>query len=276
MTEDQSRSEHPFDAIAAQYDDAFTGTLLGRWLRALVWEQLDKVFQPGDCVLELGCGTGEDACRLAERGVHVLATDAAAGMLEAARHKARSRNLMDRISFAQLDLTTLGQAEAQPPSGPSGRGHLDGAFSSFGALNCISDQGPLAAALARWVRPGGQVILVVMGPFCAWEALWHLAHGRPGAVFRRRRSGAPAHIGGGRTCAVWYPSPRALQRTFAPHFRTVKTIALGAMLPPSYLNHLVARWPRAFQHLARLERRWHEHFPWPWISDHYIVHMERK
>ena len=51
----------PFDAMAAAYARSFTESAIGRYMRAAVWRWLDAAFQPGDRVLELNCGTGEDA-----------------------------------------------------------------------------------------------------------------------------------------------------------------------------------------------------------------------
>src|SRR5580704_3887313 len=71
----------PFDAIADRYDQTFTASRIGRAQRASVWQELGNAFRPGDRVLEIGCGTGVDACFLAERGVKVLACDSSAQMI---------------------------------------------------------------------------------------------------------------------------------------------------------------------------------------------------
>ena len=88
-----------FDDLADGYDAAFTDTAVGRALRALVWSRLDAVFQPGQQILELGCGTGEDAVRLACRGVKVLATDLSPRMIAVAQEKARRHNCETNIDF---------------------------------------------------------------------------------------------------------------------------------------------------------------------------------
>ena len=54
-------------------------------------ESLEKAFRPGDRVLEIGCGTGVDACFLAERGVKVLACDSSPQMI-AVDHSQSQRN----------------------------------------------------------------------------------------------------------------------------------------------------------------------------------------
>ena len=68
-------SAEAFDHIGARYDVEFTNTELSRWFRQRAWERLAALYQPGDTVVEFGCGTGEDAIFLAKRGVRVLASD---------------------------------------------------------------------------------------------------------------------------------------------------------------------------------------------------------
>ena len=253
-----------FDAAASGYDAHFTHTTLGRWLREALRERLD--FPPGARVLELGCGTGEDAVWLASRGVAVVATDASEAMLDVARGKAAAAGVEARVRWARVDLARDGL-----PEGP-----FDGACSSFGALNCLEDRRPLAQAMARAVRPGGRVVLSLMGPLCAWEIAWNLARLRPGVAFRRLRAGAPADVGGGRAVRVWYPSPRRLAAELgAAGFRLRGLAGLGVFLPPTELRALVDRRPRLFAWLRDRERRWAACWPWNRWGDHYVAVFKR-
>jgi ubiquinone/menaquinone biosynthesis C-methylase UbiE len=79
---DATRS--PFDAVADSYDQGFTFSKIGQAQRAAVWKELSRAFRSGDRVLEIGCGTGIDACFLAERGVSVVACDSSAAMIRIA------------------------------------------------------------------------------------------------------------------------------------------------------------------------------------------------
>ena len=266
----------PFNTVAAAYDADFTEHALGRWLRTAVWERLEAAFQPGNWVLELGCGTGEDAIHLAQRGVAVHATDSAAAMLEVARHKAVLQGVGDRVTFDQFDVNRLDPNQPPtPPHSHTPKQPYDGAFSNFGALNAVPDLSVLAEALGRWIRPGGRLVLVVMGPWCPWEWGWYLARGQVRTAFRRFRSGDLAHVGEGARMRVWYPSPQRMRRTMAPYFHLVETTGLGVLLPPTFARNLVDRWPDFFERLAGLDRKVGRVFPGTWLNDHYLTCFER-
>jgi SAM-dependent methyltransferase len=265
----------PFDVAAPTYDAEFTHTHLARWLRDSVQAHLATVFHPGDRVLELGCGTGEDALWLAHRGVRVTATDVSLAMLDVAQHKAAAAGLADLIDFAAFDLISLpspiDNSQFSIDNSP-----FSGAFSNFGPLNCLLDRRHVAAALGGLVRTGGQVVLVLMAPVCPWEIGWHLLHGQVQPAFRRFRRGAAAHVGDGKTIRVWYPSPHTLAAEFAPYFELRKLVGIGSLLPPSYLSNLVDRRPVLFERLARAERRAGTTWPWTWLNDHYLMVLERR
>lgn len=254
-----------FDALAADYDATFTATPLGTLLRDAVWRRLDARFAPGDRVLELACGTGEDAVHLARRGVRVAATDASPAMVETARRKAAAAGLDGSVEVRHLPAEELATGEDLP-------GPFDGAFSDFGGLNCVADLGAVARGLARRLRPGAPVLLCVMGPLVPWEWAWYLGHGDTERAFRRLRRGGVAWRG----LTIRYPSIRQVRRAFAPGFRTLRTGAVGALLPPTYAEEWTRRHPRLLTTLARWERRLERVPPLPWLADHFLLELERR
>jgi SAM-dependent methyltransferase len=229
---------------------------VGTLQRRAVWRHLDAAFGSGDRVLELGCGTGEDAVHLGRRGVRVLATDAAEGMIAAAAEKVASAGLPAIVEVRRLGLEELAQLDAPP---------FDGAFSNFGGFNCTRDLRGPAAALAR-------LLLCVMGPFVPWEWAWYGLRLQPGRAFRRLKPGGAVWRG----MEIRYPTMGAVKRAFAPHFQPRRSVAVGALLPPSYAEPWARKHPRFLARLDRWERRFETVPPLPWLADHYLLELERR
>ena len=254
----------PFEALATSYDETFTRSLIGARMRRAVWRRLDSAFAPPTRVLELGCGTGEDAVHLAERGVVVLATDPAERMVVEARAKAERAGVADLVTTRTLDAGRLGGVDLDGP--------FDGAFSNFGALNCVPDLAAVSAGLSRHVRTGGRVLLCLMGRYVPWEWGWFLAHGDRRSAFRRLAPGGVAWRG----LRVAYPPLRELRRVFAPGFRFLGARAIGVLVPPSYVEERAGRHPRLLAALDALERRIEAVPPFPSLADHVLVELERR
>jgi len=227
-----------------------------------VWRRLDAVFQSGDRLLELNCGTGEDAVHLARRGVRVVATDSSPRMLEQARDKVVRAGLTGLVDVEYLAIEHLPSAVA--------RG-FDGVLSNFGGLNCVEDLALIARGASVVSRPGARVMLCVMGPTVPWEWAWYLGHGKPGKAMRRLRRGGVAWRG----LTIRYPAIGTMRRAFAPGFVQRRVSAIGALLPPSYAETWADRHPKVLAALDRLERRAEAFPPLPWLADHYLIELER-
>jgi len=224
-----------FDALAAQYDSLWSESAIGRRQRAAVWRCVDPLFQEGEHILDVGCGTGVDAVHFITRGLRVSGIDASPGMVAVAAGRGVSARCL-----AIEDLGTL-------------RGSFDGAISDFGALNCVADLEPVAASLGRLIRAGGYLAVCLAGRLCAWETLHYLRRGRLRKAFRRwHPAGSRASLG----VRVYYPTVRRLARVFGSHFHLVRWCGIGLLVPPSYVAGLaesaVARFAAADRRLAHL------------------------
>ena len=252
-----------FDQFAHDYDERFGG-LVGQLFRRATWRWLDAAFGPGDSVLELSCGTGEDALHLAGRGVRLLATDASAGMLEIAGRKVAGAG--SKVEFRHLAIEQIVTLAGEFPRG------FDGAFSNFGGLNLVADLSAVARSLGALVRPGGRVVFCIMGPWVPWEWAWFLAHGDPARAFRRLEPGGATWRG----VKVRYPSIRKARRAFAADFKFLRAGALGVLVPPPYTERWARRHVRMISMLERWERRIESWPLVPWLGDHYVLQLERR
>src|SRR2546428_5244991 len=192
-----------FDGLAPAYDARFTHTALGGFMRRAVWRWLDRAFDPGDRVLELNCGTGEDGVHLAGRGVRVVGTDGSAAMVDIARAKAQDAGVGDTLLVRQLEIEQLEDLAVESGGG----GGWDGAFSSFGGLNCVADLPQVARALGALLKREARLVLCVMGPLVPWEWAWFVAHGQVGRALRRLARGGVRWRG----ATVRYPSIRTMR-----------------------------------------------------------------
>lgn len=254
-----------FDGVAEMYDDVFTATVIGRAQRDIVWEAMAEVFHSGDRVLELNCGTGEDAFFLARRAVEVEAYDASAQMIEVARRKRHAASGA-RVAFRCLLTEHLGTLDARMP--------FDGVLSNFAGLNCVRDLDRVAANLAALTRKGADLLLCFASRVCAWEFAWYCAHGQFRKAGRRFRGSAAGHVGDN-SIRVWYPTMREIERAFAPWFELRSVRAVGLFVPPSYLEFWASRHPRFIRSLARLDRRVGT---WPLfrgVGDHVLLRFEK-
>lgn len=253
-----------FDSLAPTYDQDFTASPIARYLRGRVHTRLSRHFRAGDHVFELGCGTGEDALYLANRGIQVTATDASEKMLEAARTKTAGNPL---VRVERLDLAAL-------PEGQSA--DLNGVFANFGVLNCLSDWRPLASWLAERIQPGGIAAFGVMSPLCLWEMAWHGLHGDFRTATRRlRKTTTFQPDSSGDAMLISYPTIRRLSRDFAPYFKRVHVEGIGLFLPPSDVFGMVEKRARLLKGLTSLESRFASLPVLATFADHYWIEFQR-
>jgi SAM-dependent methyltransferase len=265
-----------FTRYAPHYDAEQHSNPLARWTRLRSLQVLRRNFKPGDRVLEIGCGTGEEALYLAHRGVEVLATDAAEGMVEVVSEKLavlERQGMSLRVTPQVMAAHEIGRLVAE-----FGRASFTGAYSSFGPLNCEPELRPVVSALAELVRPGGKVVVSMLNRFCAWETLWHFLRLRPRTAFRRWGGRAEATVRaswGDLRIPVYYWTPQRVERLFAPAFVTTRRLALTWALPPPYLERLVRDKPGLFGALERAELTLAPLWPFSAMGDHFLLEMVR-
>jgi SAM-dependent methyltransferase len=263
---------HAFDRAAQNYDTLYQANPIMAWLRRESLAVLQATFPRDGRILEIGCGTGDEALAMSCAGYRIVATDISPAMIEAARAKPTPNG--GDVTWHVLPAGQLACLVDE-----YGHDSFDGAYASFGVLNCELDLAPVVAILAELLRTGAALVCSVMNRWCAWEIGWGLLHLRPRQAFRRLGreplAAGLASPDGRLSVPARYYNPRSFARLLAPSFRVQLMRGFPILLPPPYLAHLFDRHPALFARLDRIERRWRDRFPLHSLGDHFLAVLER-
>ena len=256
-----------FDQIAGIYDNVFTRSSIGRAQRKQVWSSLLLGFPRGSRLLELNCGTGEDSRFLAALGRSIVACDVSKAMIDIARERAAMEGYEDeRLKYLQVANEELELLH--------GAGCFDGAFSNFSGLNCLDDIAPVAAKLAKLVRPQGRVLICLWSRLCLAEGIWFLLHGQPKKAIRRLWGKARARIGDIRI-SVSYPTVTAIRRAFSPWFHLESHRAVGLFVPPSYAEDWIRPRQKLLSWMEQMDTRFAQKPLLRNLGDHVLLEFVR-
>jgi len=256
-----------FDIAAATYDQTFTHTVIGRLQRDLVYRHMTEALQNSTIrsILEINCGTGEDALWLSEQGYQVTATDISEQMILTARQK----DTIGTITFRQADINTL------PATFPNKT--FDAIFSDFGGLNCLSEP-ELKAFFEnanRLLTSNGRLFLVIMPKNTVWEQFYFLLKGQWKTAFRRKREKAIANVDG-EAVTTYYYNPSDIKQMAQRHFTISELKPIGFFIPPSYLEPFVKNKKRVTAVLGSLENTIRNVRFLSRYSDHYFIALEKR
>jgi ArsR family transcriptional regulator len=146
LAERRSKSQEFFSSSAGQWDRVRDELFGDRFHLAALAGFADSRWTIGD----LGCGTGEVSASLAPFVERVVAVDASAAMLQAARKRLHG---LDNIELRRGDLEAL----------PIDEQRLDAATLML-VLHHVPEPEKALTEVARVLKPGGRVLLVDMLP----------------------------------------------------------------------------------------------------------------
>lgn len=252
-----------FDSYAIHYDDHFTNSLIGKAQREQVRKQLSKVIKSDvKNILEVNCGTGEDALWFSKKGMKVLATDISEGMIEVAKQKT------NEIEFQQLNCLDIGSLVPCT---------YDLIVSNFGGLNCLSANELIQFrnACGSIQNKGNRLVFVIMGTDCWWERIYfRLKKDKKKSKRRQNRKGIDTIIND-QKFKTWYYSPNYFKELFGDDYECVATKPIGLFVPPSYLEPYFAKRKFSISILHFFDRL----FSFSCLSnfaDHYIIIFKKK
>ena len=257
--------EASFDKAAMFYDETFTHSRIGKIQRNFVYKQFSKQLNSVKKILEINCGTGEDAIWLAQQNFKVTATDISPKMIEIAK----SKLTFDNLNFITADIKNIAPIfEGQK---------FDLIFSNFGGLNCLS-----GSELEQFFKNAksilsekGKMVLVIMPKNTLWEQFYFLAKARFSSVSRRKKEVVFADVNGEKV-PTYYHNPKDIVNLAKDDFDLVVQKPIGFFVPPSYLEPAFKNKKGLLKILDSMEN---------WISgwsilskyaDHYIITLQKR
>ena len=257
-----------FDSVAADYDGPRGNNDQIQDMRGDMWRSLDAAFPSRSRLIDLGCGTGLDAVRMAKLGHRVTAADWSPLMLQRTFDRAELEQVADRVRPVAVGAHELHRLE-EP-------GQYDGIYSNLGPLNCVPDLADVSNECARLVKPGGALVFTVIGRVCPWEIVHYLRRRRwARATLRFSRHVVPVSMN---NHTIWtrYYGPREFYRAFQRNFRLEHYRGLCVFSPPPYLTWIRSRHAVWHERLRRLDE---QVAGWPLLrglGDHFLMVMRKR
>lgn len=233
--------------------------------RSLVYKEFSNHLDCVENILEINCGTGEDAIWLARQNFNVTATDISPKMIEVAKSKA----YFDQLHFQITDIKKIGSIFNDR--------EFDLVFSNFGGLNCLTK-----AELKQFFEDSksllserGKLVLVIMPKNTFWEQLYFLSKARFSEAFRRKKEFVLADADGQKV-ATYYYNPKDIVNLSGNDFELVVQKPIGFFVPPSYMEPFFRNKKGLLRFLDAIENRISN---WGFLSkhaDHFIIILQKR
>jgi len=221
---------------------------------------LKTYFHPGQTLIEIGCGTGIEAEEMIKHGCKVILTDVSFEMLKVARTKVGSNAQLINLPAEYID---------------SFKTKFDGAYSSFGVLNCISDVSSFFQKLHSILKPGSLFVASFINRWY-WGDFIFFPLGITNYLKKRLKGWGYITLDGKEynVIARFY-SLNDIKKFSKDYFTIKKIYALPFLLPPAYLKPQ-ERLPKGFfKLLQKIENLINPYFPFNYLAERIIVIFQR-
>ncbi len=257
--------ETSFDKVAGTYDTTFTYSTIGKMQRDLVHHKLSKYLDSVKTILEINCGTGEDAIALAKQNFKITATDISPMMIE----KAKTKGTYQNLNFVTADINTIVTTFVGQ--------QFDLIFSNFGGLNCLtkSELENFFLNADLLLTKKGKLVLVIMPKNTLWEQFYFFTKSQFSKVFRRKKEMTLANVDG-KKVPTYYYNPKDIVNLSKANFELMTQKPIGFFVPPSYLETVFKNKKGLLQFLNTLEKGITS---WSFLSkyaDHYLITLQKK
>ncbi|MGP8072292.1 MAG: methyltransferase domain-containing protein [Thermoplasmata archaeon] len=258
-----------FDNLADDYDRHITENRVNRLLRERSLAELRRVFSSAHYLLDVGCGSGMETLPLLTDGHEIVCVDISERMLEVVRKKARAAGLSESLRTIRASAAELAEVR-KVISGP-----FDGAYSTYGALNCEEDIGAVPPVLFDLMAPRAPLIAGVYNRWCLFEMLAYGITGRWSRVFGRVQTPVPAGTSRFSVDAFAY-SVAEFRAEFHRWFEAERVLGVPVIIPTSDMVVYADRFARRWEVLANIDLALGRNWPWKLLGDHFLLTSFRR
>jgi SAM-dependent methyltransferase len=263
-----ARVREAFNRVAPSMDEVTLRNPINAWMRRVNMEEIRQAFPSGSRLLELGCGTAQDAVELARAGCEILALDLSEAMVDVARKKVRALGLQDKV------IVVCGRSrEAARFARESPWSMFDGAYANF-SLTYEESLRDVASAVHGLVRPGGTFAFTLPSRVVLSELLLYGLQLRFAKMLWRLHVPLLKDVRGSILQIRAYV-PGEVRAELRGLFELESLRGIPTFLPPVYLHAQYAALGDAGQALKALDRRFAGRFPWNRLGEHTLYKFRR-
>ncbi len=260
---------HSWDFLSNEYDDYNESRIVFSYMRNVSLSYLKKFYSKGMSILELGCGTGDEAIHLAKCGIKVFGTDISNEMIKKSIKKAEIENLIESCRFECLPIERISSINEV----------FDGVYSSFGGLNCIKSLESFAQDIEQLIKTGGYLIISVMNRVSIAENILYSMILKFKTAFRRinkkpliiKVAGTPFSF----ECR--YYTPKKFFSYFGKNFELIEYRALPLFLIPAKPVELFFfKHSQLFNFIIKLDNFFSKLPFFKSLGDHFLIILKKK
>ncbi len=262
--------ESEFDSVAYDYDRHITGNSINMLLRDRSLKLMRHIFSNSHTLLEIGCGSGMETLPMLREGHDVVALDISSEMLRVVENKSKSAGLSGQLITRKMKASQIEELAAE-----FGEEFFDGAYSTYGALNCEPSLIEIPRALGLLLKKESRFVAGIYNKFCLTEILGYGLTLRLGRIAGRVESRVLE--GSSRFCIDVYPySVLDFETIFSPFFKKESVIGVPVILPPSDLDRYARKFSSHREKLYKIDMLLGRIWPFYALGDHFLMTLSKK
>ena len=235
MEEYYENLDRIFSEASIIYDKKILSNFINVNIRSLEMSTLLKHSKRGMKVLEIGCGTGEEAARFVlETGNEITCLEISSGMINFARNKMEKLGIADKFTSVKRPASEIGLV------GDS----FDLIYSFNGALNTEPRIRETANGIYHSLKDGGVLIFSIRNRRCLGESILYSILGKNERIKDRARETTYVEVVGKKVKSQYY-SPGEILSIFE-RFKLIQKKGLAIIFPPYLAEKIPSNFAKRF------------------------------